>query len=404
MVAIIPLNAGRHIAFACALLAALAGCTARELNPQPPAVQPQTRSDAQSYRILYNFQGYPDEGWPQAGLVAVGPTLYGTTQYGGTYDDGTVFSLHRGGGWKVLLYSFRGGSDGANPVAGLLDVNGTLYGTTQNGGAYGQGTVFSINAKGREHVLHSFGSGYDGAQPVAGLTLLKGKLYGTTHKGGAYGYGTVFGVSLSGAEHVLHSFSEGYSFGTDGGYPIAGLIVVNGMLYGVTPTGGKNAAGIMYAISIGGTEQILYTFDGGLPAAREPQAPLLLFKGTLYGTAGGGTNDYGAVYSIGSNGENETVLHSFGSGSSDGRDPITGLIVGNGKLYGTTNAGGAGGYGTIYGITTTGDETVLHSFGSGYQHDGLNPEAGLIDVKGSLYGTTYYGGVSDAGTVFTLKL
>jgi uncharacterized repeat protein (TIGR03803 family) len=366
-------------------------------------VQPQTRSAVQNYRILYNFQGYPDEEWPQAGLASVGPTLYGTTGNGGTYDDGTVFSLHRRGGWKVLLYSFRGGSDGANPVAGLLDVNGTLYGTTQYGGAYDQGTVFSITAKGKERVLHSFGSGYDGAQPVAGLTLLKGKLYGTTHKGGAYGYGTVFAVRVSGAERVLHSFSEGYSFGTDGGYPVAGLIVVNGMLYGVTPTGGKNAAGIMYAISTGGTEQILYTFDGGLPAAREPQAPLLLFKGTLYGTAGGGTNDYGAVYSIRPNGENENVLHSFGSGSSDGRDPITALIVVKGKLYGTTYDGGTNGYGTIYRITTAGNETVLRSFGSDYRQDGANPEAALIAVNGSLYGTTYEGGVSDAGTVFTEK-
>jgi uncharacterized repeat protein (TIGR03803 family) len=390
--------------FACAFLAAVAGCSARATLPQLSTGQPQVRTGAASYRILYDFQGYPDQEWPQAGLVAVGPALYGTTQYGGANDDGTVFSLHQGGGWKVLLYSFRGGSDGANPVAALLDVNGTLYGTTQNGGAYDQGTVFSISAKGKERVLHSFGaSADDGAQPVAGLTLFDGKLYGTTYKGGAYDYGTVFRMSLNGAERVLHSFSYGYSRGDDGGYPLASLTVVNGTLYGTTLAGGTYSAGVIFRVDAAGEESVIYDFYGSLPAAREPQAPLVLFDGTLFGTAGGGTNDYGTVYSISPNGQSETVLHSFGSGSTDGRDPTTGLIVVKGTLYGTTYDGGANGSGTIYSITTTGDESVLHSFGSNYPHDGLNPKDGLIDVKGSFYGTTYGGGVSGAGTVFTLK-
>jgi uncharacterized repeat protein (TIGR03803 family) len=331
--------------------------------------------------------------------------LYGTTQCGGSYNDGTVYSLHRLGGSKTLLYSFRGGSDGANPVAALLDVNGTLYGTTQNGGAYGQGTVFSISAEGKERVLYSFGvGGSDGAQPVAGLTLVNGKLYGTTYKGGAYGNGTVFRVGLNGSERVLHSFSGGYSRGTDGGYPLAALTVVNGLLYGTAETGGQYGAGIIFRLDLTGNELVIYDFYGGLPAAREPQTPLLFFNGVFYGTTGsGGTNDDGTVYSISPNGQGETVLHSFGSGSSDGTYPESGLIVFNGKLYGTTNAGGAGGYGTVYSLTTTGDETVLHSFGSNYRHDGLSPEAALLAVKGSFYGTTYGGGVSQAGTVFTLK-
>ncbi len=97
------------------------------------------------------------------------------------------------------------------------------------------------------------------------------------------------------------------------------------------------------------------------------------------------------------------MLYSFGSGSSDGRDPISGLIVVRGNLYGTTYDGGASGYGTLYRITTRGAETVLHDFSSGPPpHDGINPEAPLIHEKGTFYGTTYEGGLSRAGTVFAL--
>jgi uncharacterized repeat protein (TIGR03803 family) len=368
--------------------------------PQIPPTH--NRADAQKYRILFSFQGAPDEALPAAGLTDVNGTLYGTTTAGGNYNDGTVFRLRTTGGWKVLLYSFKGGADGANPVAGLLTVNGKFYGTTESGGANGLGTVFRIDANGKESVLHSFGSGSDGAQPRAGLTLLNGKLYGTTYEGGAYGYGTIFRISTSGAERVLHSFSVGYSFGTDGGHPVAGLIVINGAFYGTTPTGGKNAAGIFFAMSTSGAETILYSFDGTIPAARGPGAPLVFFKGTLYGTAGGGTNDYGAVFSISPSGKNEAVLHSFGSGSSDGREPGAGLIVVKDQLYGTTYAGGTSGDGTLYNITTTGAETVLHDFASGQPHDGMSPEAILVDVKRTLYGTTYEGGASRVGTVFAL--
>jgi uncharacterized repeat protein (TIGR03803 family) len=383
----------------------LGGCSARQ-NAVPAALPQiaatQHNGYADRYRILYNLQGPPDEALPAAGLAYVNGMLYGTTTAGGTYNDGTVFRLHPSGGWKDLLYSFKGGTDGANPVADLLAVNGELYGTTESGGAYSLGTVFKIDANGKETVLHSFGNGSDGAQPEASLTLLNGKLYGTTSAGGTDGYGTVFGISAGGAERVLHSFS-GYGFGTDGGHPVAALIVIKGTLYGTTPAGGKNAAGIFFAMSASGEETILYTFEGGLPAAREPGSPLVLLHGTLYGTAGGGTNDYGTVFSISPSGENETVLYSFGSSSSDGREPVAGLTVVRNNLYGTTDTGGKSGYGTLYKITTTGTETVLHNFSSGPPvHDGMDPEADLINVKGTLYGTTYDGGISRVGTVFAL--
>jgi uncharacterized repeat protein (TIGR03803 family) len=386
-----------------ALIVALAGCAFSATPTTTNQFVAQDLPDAQKYQILYSFQGEPDQASPQAGLTVLSGFLYGTTASGGTYNDGTVFRLRPTGGQKALLYSFKGGNDGANPVANLLAVDGKLFGTTQSGGADGEGTVFRIDPNGKEMVLHSFGNQLDGAQPMAGLALSRGVMYGTTYAGGVLNYGTVFRITRGGAERVLHSFLSGYSFATDGGHPVASLTAIAGLLYGTTPTGGKNAAGILFTISAKGVEKILYDFNGSLPNARGPRAPLLLFNGTFYGTAGGGANDYGAVYSIQPDGTNETLLHSFGSGSFDGRNPAAGLTALNGKLYGTTADGGANGAGTIYRLTQGSIETVLHSFGTGPPHDGSNPEAGLTLVKNALYGTTAGGGTAGQGTVFAFR-
>jgi uncharacterized repeat protein (TIGR03803 family) len=139
-----------------------------------------------------------------------------------------------------MLHSFGGDSDGSHPTAGLIDVNGTLYGTTTEGGAYGNGTIFGISTSGKESVLYSFGKGSDGQGPEAALINVNGALYGTTTAGGTYGDGTVFGLRMStGKEHVLHSFGEG----TDGKNPAGSVVNFNGMLYGTTPLGGSGAHG-----------------------------------------------------------------------------------------------------------------------------------------------------------------
>ncbi len=137
-----------------------------------------------------------------------------------------------------------------SPHAGLVDVSGTLYGTTENGGAYYNscgngvacGTVFSITTAGKEKALHSFGYGEetDGCLPLAALVNVKGTLYGTTSGCGEYkisesGNGTIFSVTTGGKEQVLHSFTGGNG---DGWHPEAGLIDVSGTLYGTTVGGG----------------------------------------------------------------------------------------------------------------------------------------------------------------------
>ncbi len=182
------------------------------------------------------------------GLIDVNNTLYGTTSLGGAYHQGTVFSVTMAG-QEHLLYSFRGNTDGSDPEASLIDVNGVLYGTAVGGGKNYHGTVFSITTAGNLDVLHKFDGSPDGANPFASLIDVKGVLYGTTEQGGTYPYsyphyGTVFSTSTTGRERVVHSFGSG----SDGNYPAASLIDVRGTLYGTTENGGRYNAGTVFEL------------------------------------------------------------------------------------------------------------------------------------------------------------
>src|SRR5580692_623296 len=383
----------------------LASSTPALVGPQAAGLSAERTRVRPAYGVLYSFKGGTGDGaYPAAGLATVNGTLYGTTSRAGGGSGcrpgcGTVFSITPSGA-ETVLHSFAGGSgDGAKPFAALLNVNDTLYGTTYVGGR--GGTVFSITTSGAETVLHSFVGSGDGAYPHAGLINLKGTLYGTTVYGGATAYGSVFAITTSGSkETVLHSFGGS----GDGQEPFAGLTDVKGTFYGTTAAG-ANGPGTVFSITTSGAETVLYSFKGGSDGAG-PHAGLINVKGTLYGTtAGGGANNEGTVFSTTTSGT-ETVLYSF-KGGSDGANPYAGLLNVNGTLYGTTEYGGSNscsgyGCGTVFAITPSGEETVLYSF-AGYPTDGANPQAALINVKGRLYGTTYYGGVRDKGTIFSLS-
>ncbi|HET6276714.1 MAG TPA: choice-of-anchor tandem repeat GloVer-containing protein [Candidatus Cybelea sp.] len=294
-----------------------------------------------------------------------GTTVYGGAYTCGypsqPFSCGTVFSISTSGAEKVL-HNFGHGGDGQYPVAGLIKVKGTLYGTTSGGGAnycasssydIRCGTVFSITTSGTEKVLHNFGKGTDGTTPLAGLIEVNGTLYGTTKYGGKHGFGTVFSITTSGTEKVLHSFGKG----TDGATPLAGLIVVKGELYGTTENGGANtcggssdrySCGTVFSITTSGAEKVLRSF-GRASDGYSPVAGLTEVNGTLYGTTYlGGAHAAGTLFSITTSGT-EKVLHSFGS-SSDGRLPYAGLTDVNGTLYGTTYTGGAYNDGTIFAL------------------------------------------------------
>jgi uncharacterized repeat protein (TIGR03803 family) len=320
-----------------------------------------------------------------------------------------------------VLYRFAGGNDGAYPTTNLIDVNGTLYGTTNQGGGYGCsgigcGTVYSISTNGVESVLHRFGSRADGAIPAARLQELNGKLYGTTIVGGEFGDGTVYSITTTGKEKVLHSFESGYA---DGSEPVANLIEANGMLYGTTYSGGgtsgsRSGYGTVYSISTRGVEMVVHRFDQA-PDGRLPEAGLANLHRVMYGTTaqGGayGTSGKGTVFSVTTTGA-EKVLYRF-QGSPDAEEPQASLVDVGGTLYGTTLSGGtaaqecAEGCGTVFGVTKAGVETVLHSFGTTYD-DGRYPEASFAKVDDRLYGTTSEGGTASqpcgngCGTIFSI--
>ena len=314
-----------------------------------------------------------------------------------------------------VLHNFGAAGDGSDPVANLIDVKGTLYGTTAgtSGSCYLAhcGTVFAVTTSGIETVLYTFGTLFDGATPKAGLVDGKGVLYGTTYKAGYNGVGTVFEITAPERETTLYSF-RGNHFGGgalfDGAYPAAGLVDIKGKFYGTTDRGGANGSGgTVFVLTTSGAENVIHSF-GGAEDGKNPQASLVSAQGTIYGTtATGGEyfstkvgHERGTVFSITTTGI-EKVLHSFGS-PSDGLSPQASLIYVNGTLYGTTYEGGARGTGTVFSITPTGTEKVLHSFGS--RSDGANPEAALIYVNGVFYGTTAGGGAYGKGTIFKISL
>jgi uncharacterized repeat protein (TIGR03803 family) len=358
---------------------------------------------------LYTLGG-SDGDSPLAGLVLSGNTLYGTADVGGSSGNGTVFAVSTTGTGFAVLHSFSSGDEGISPAAGLVSSGNTFYGTTSGGGNFGNGTVFAVNADGTGFSdLYSFtaeisGLNLDGASPVAGLILSGNTLYGTAEHGGTNGYGTVFAINTDG-----NGFTNLYNFtgGNDGANPIARLVLSGNTLYGTTAGGGTNGNGSIFAIHTDGTGfSNLYSFTALVlnvnADGANPQAGLILSGNTLYGTTKlGGTNGYGTVFAINTDGSSFTNLHSF-SGGSDGCFPLAGLILSGNTLYGTTESGGSSAQGNIFALQVNSMRfTNLYSFTNGL--DGAMPQAGLILADGILYGTASYGGDSDAGTVFALN-
>jgi len=371
------------------------------------AIAGSTPACAGTYKSLYAFKAYGNGCGPSAGLTQVGDRLYGTTRA----CKETFFSFNPGENREKTRYRF-GGSE---PVATMVNVGGTLYGITIEGGANAWGDVYAVQPEtGAERTVYSFHGGADGYFPEASLLNVGGTLYGTTVGGGTHAQGEVFAVNPgTGTKQVVYSFMGGT---TDGTSPQSGLINVNGTLYGTTASGGPHGAGTVYAVDPStGTEKIVYFFTGGSDGGA-PYAGLINVAGTLYGAntlGGNGTCviSCGTVFAIDLATGTETVVHSF-QGGNDGALPFASLLNVGSILYGTTEYGGTAclvneGCGTVYSINLqTGTEQVLYAFKS--RADGANPWAPLIDVGGTLYGTTFAGGIVNrrycydgCGTIFS---
>jgi uncharacterized repeat protein (TIGR03803 family) len=392
-------------------------------------------------KVLYSFSGGKDGKYAGANLIFdKNGNLYGVTEEGGLTQNGVVFKLTaaKNQQWtESVIYNFLGGKDGASPAGGLIfGKTGDIYGVTETGGGTGCfsgcGTVFQLapSKKGKwiETVLYRFTGGADGASPSDTLLLDgNGNLYGTTQEGGdlscaSSGCGTVFQlVPTAGGkwtENVLHAFSGG----EDGALPMSRLIFdAAGNLYGTAATVGKNGYGVVFVLAPHGNgkwkETVLHAFGGGHDGAFPAAGLIFDANSSLFGTtyAGGDPtctdNGCGTVFQLTANTKGdwtETVLHRF-----HGKDGIETFAIPvfdlAGNLFVTTFEGGSGECavcGTAVELTHQADgrwkETVLHDFGS-YQGDGGTPEGSLVlDGAGNLFGTTFMGGSASVGTVFEI--
>jgi uncharacterized repeat protein (TIGR03803 family) len=400
---------------------------------------------ASSEKVLYSFCSAPgciDGSMPNELISDQAGNLYGTVPGAGVYGGGAVYELiPKNGKWtKKVLHTFiPNGKDGLDPQGGLVfDKAGNLYGTTAGGGAHDNcnrsscGTVFELspnNGKWTETVLHSFNFDCNAYNPYGTLIIDKaGNLYGTTNWCCATGSGIVFELIPNNGkwtEKVVYSFPSNP-------FPEPNVILDKaGNLYGTTIGGGTYGNGSVFELVRGNgkwTEKVLYSFDDIITNHGR-----LVFGQTddLYGTSFEGgyqscLNGCGYVFKLTPNKNGtwtEEALHYFDFNSTDGYNPIAGMIIDQtGNLYGTTSGGGTysvctklAGCGTVFELTPgkngTYTEKILHSFQENNK-DGAIPYTGLtFGEAGNLFGSTSAGGtstscvfpVSGCGTVFEVE-
>ncbi len=336
---------------------------------------------------LYSFRGGNDGIEPTRITIGPNGSLFGTTAWGGNcaqlspYGCGTVFELtpSLGGNWtENVLYRFQGPPDAANPTNGapVFDTAGNLYGTAL-GGEYlcdegdACGAVYKLSYSGgnwNESIIWNFGGTEDdGNDPSNVIMDAAGNLYGTTLVGGALlggapmgdpGLGIAFQLVPSGAswtENVLHNFNIPLSLNA-GIEPNGGLIFDQaGDLDGVTSYGWDNQGGTAYRLSHtddGWNLDTFFAFPGGTDSG--PYGSLVMDRvGNLYGVRNGTFARHGVIFKLTNNdGQwNYTELHDFG-GDSEGIWVTPYLALdSDGNLYGTTDGGGAYGYGMVFEIT-----------------------------------------------------
>ena len=378
-------------------------------------------ASAQNFQVVHTFSG-TDGSFPNGDLIRDSAgNFYGTTQFGGASNQGVIFKLAPNG-QETVLYSFTGGSDGGIPIGRLFSIAGNFYGITSAGGdpTCACGTVFKLSPNGILTVLHSFTGGTDGAQnpgqPELGVVLVNGELYGAASFGGvlgcdgSLGCGVVFKVTPTGIESVVYSFTAQ----ADGGFPQDLIRDAAGNLYGAT--GGSYMAGnggTIFKIDTAGNLTTLYTFPTGTAGTSPRWRLLRATNGLIHGVTQFGGNSScalgsigcGVVFSLDSTGQ-EKVLHTFGQKSGDGEEPSGALVNVTGSFYGATFYGGtvnttcSFGCGVIYRVTDGGQYAVVHRFTGGA--DGWLPTGGLTnDGSGNLFGTAELGG-NGSGVIFKI--
>ncbi|HOX39357.1 MAG TPA: PEP-CTERM sorting domain-containing protein [Candidatus Brocadiia bacterium] len=263
-------------------------------------------------------------------------------------------------------------------------------------------TVFTTAATAWEvTTIHEFaGGGDDGGYPAGSLTLAGSTLYGMAAYGGDDDAGAIFRLGTDGGGFtLLHEFDV-----NDGQWPQGSLTLSGSTLYGMAVSGGSGTYGTVFSIGTDGNDfTLLHEFAGGGNDGSMPYGSLTLDGSTLYGmTYMGGDSARGTIFRMGTDGSGFTLLHEFAGGGSDGAYPSADLTFSGSTLYGTTFRGGDSNLGAIFSMNTDGSGfTLLHEFAGGAA-DGNGP-LGNVTLDGStLYGTTFRGGDSNLGTIFSM--
>jgi len=330
-----------------------------------------------------------------SGLATSGTALFGTTEEGGAYGQGTIFRLGLDGSdFKVLKHLTK--PDGAHPMGDLMVSGSTLFGTAAQEGLQGGGTLFRMNLDGSGFVVLKQFGGTDGSGPRGGVTRSGDFLFGTTHDGGAaqpYAIGTVYRVRMDGSDFaVLHSYGN-----TDGNNPCGTLVASGSTLYGTTDDW-SIGIGTVFKLNTDGTGYtIIKQFNK--TDGRMPIGSLILSGATLYGTTiHGGPYDWGTVFKINTDGTGFDSLRSFPWVGM----PYGGLTQMGQMLFGTTDGGGPTDQGIIFRINADGSDYAVMRELEGT--NGSGPVASMILLGADLYGTTRYGGVSNAGVIFKISV
>jgi uncharacterized repeat protein (TIGR03803 family) len=371
--------------------------------------------------VVFSFGSDGSAGsQPLAGLIGDGGgNFYGTTYDGGGHGCsfigfdgcGAVFELSRVASGYVtsFLYSFKGGNDGAHPLAPLWRAaDGALFGTTSRGGVRSHGVVFKLTPAGsgyEESVIYRFLGGKDGSHPCAGVVASSdGTFYGTTRGGGIHNYGTIFSLSPTPSgytKRTIHEFTA-----SDGYFPESTLTMgQDGALYGTTFGGWGNVFRLTRSRS---TYQlrVLYSFRDRPDGANPLAGVTIGARGALFGTTErGGRHGFGTVFKLTPHGTTyeESIIWDFNG--INGGVPASGILLDRGLLFGTTQIGG-GGHGVVFRLRPmsggTYTEDLLHVFSG--QPDGDEPVAPPTIYGTTLLGTTMQGGSYTGGTIFSVDL
>ncbi|HLH55589.1 MAG TPA: choice-of-anchor tandem repeat GloVer-containing protein [Verrucomicrobiae bacterium] len=393
-----------------------------------------SRASPQTFTVLHNFAPLAtnsvgtytniDGAASMGPLILSGNTLYGATIQGGANGGGTVFAVNTDGtGFKVLhvfdalengtnsdgsyaQFFFMNGSEYVveqNP--GLVVSGGTVYGTTASGGIWAGGTVFAVNIDGSGFTnLHDFNpANNEGHYPHGNLVLLGQRLYGTTGFYGSGDSGTVFTLGTDGTGFTnLHTFTYSDGIGPNG------LALSGNTLFGTTYVGGgvsplSTPYGTVFSLQADGTNfKVLYNFGNGKDG--DPLEGVVVSNGNVYGATPG------LVFKVSADGAGFWILHRF---ESNGGLSPSGLVLSGNTLYGGLPGNGSAGGGTLFTVNTDGTGfTNLYSFAPATptglstsiltNRDGADPAGKLVLSGSKLYGTTQIGGSGGSGTVFKI--